>query len=311
MVMKPDKLLDIAFKKARTTKGSTAKERAIAKIMTIKQVLISRLEKESEFGDIESLSLFHRKLLDAKIGIVNLKKALSMIYKSKNIISKLAIKYQYSIQRSHKKQVQVLLKAFYGRASSIVKSLKNPLELVFIAKQCLNNAPKLKKMFTACIIGFPNVGKTTLFMNITGSKPEIANYSFTTININLGYIKLKDVSTVQVLDAPGTLNRVNKMNPAELQAWIAAEIADIIIFVFDIGMDIEKQLKLRERFKIFKRKIINYISKADIIRDKDIKEFANKAALKDYYTKSESIKKLLIRLSLKNSLKNGLRKNKL
>ena len=37
------------------------------------------------------------------------------------------------------------------------------------------------------LFGFPNVGKSTLLSKLTPSKPKIANYSFTTKRINMGY----------------------------------------------------------------------------------------------------------------------------
>lgn len=297
--MRANQLLDKAFKRAKTCKAQTFKERAISKITTINDIITSSLDRESRFVDISSLDSFYKKLLDTKIGIVKLKKALSMIYKSKTIISNLSKTYKHKIQRSEPMIAHKLLREFYGRTSSIVKSLENSLETVFMARQCLKKSPKLKDMFTACIIGFPNVGKTTLFSKLTSSKPEIGNYAFTTTDINVGYIKINEIPIVQVLDAPGTLNRINKMNNAELLAWIAMETSDIIVFVFDTGMDLKKQLELRGRIMIFKKHVVDYISKTDIFNKKTIKEFVRKLGLKNYYTDPNKIKKLLINLSLK------------
>ena len=95
--------------------------------------------------------------------------------------------------------------------------------------------PDVKEMFTVCIYGFPNVGKSTLLNKLTTSKATVAAYAFTTKEINAGYFTVED-KKIQVFDVPGTLARENKMNYIELQAeLVVKELADIIIYVFDVS----------------------------------------------------------------------------
>ena len=51
---------------------------------------------------------------------------------------------------------------------------------------------ELKMIADVGLVGFPNVGKSTLLSRVTNAKPKIANYHFTTLNPNLGVVDLGD-----------------------------------------------------------------------------------------------------------------------
>ena len=55
------------------------------------------------------------------------------------------------------------------------------------------------------LVGFPNVGKSTLLSRVTNAKPKIANYHFTTLNPNLGVVDLDDAKGFVIADIPGLI----------------------------------------------------------------------------------------------------------
>ncbi len=65
---------------------------------------------------------------------------------------------------------------------------------------------ELKLLADVAIIGFPNVGKSTLLSKVTGSKPKIADYAFTTLSPNLGVVELqKNGERFTIADIPGLI----------------------------------------------------------------------------------------------------------
>ncbi|MDD4048070.1 MAG: GTPase ObgE [Clostridia bacterium] len=62
---------------------------------------------------------------------------------------------------------------------------------------------ELKLLADVGLIGFPNVGKSTIISHVSAAKPKIANYHFTTIAPNLGMVSLEEGKSFVLVDIPG------------------------------------------------------------------------------------------------------------
>ena len=164
-------------------------------------------------------------------------------------------------------------------------------------------------MFSSiAIIGRPNVGKSTLFNKLTKSRQAIvSDFSGLTKDRNYGYISFGEKKSL-LIDTGGIAQDDTILNEdiAE-QAWIAAEEANLIIFLVDGSQNLNKQdLDILIRLRKLNKSFITVLNKMDKKSNSLIKEDLNKKGISDFFEISaEHSKNLLdLRSHIKNTLPN-------
>lgn len=146
---------------------------------------------------------------------------------------------------------------------------------------------ELKLLADVGLIGFPNVGKSTLLSMVSKAKPKIANYHFTTIKPNLGVVSLPGIQGFVMADIPGIIEGAAEGVGLGLQFLRHIERTRLLIHVVDIsgseGRDpIEDFIKINEELKKYSVKLwdrpqIIAANKSDICYDdENFKNFKNK-----------------------------------
>ncbi len=291
-IEKIDAYLDSAFKRARTNardytlqeseKSALARTRVLAlvKIGTVKDYLSESFKSIiAKYPNFDNLSEFYTQLLKVSLNYKQLKKSLGSLDWFIKQLGTLSKKYGRLVRSATSAtEVDKKMAEYYGRASSLLKQIKNELHQLHLARQQLREFPSIKEgLFTVCIAGFPNVGKSTLLAKLTPAKPEINQYAFTTKKLNMGYVTSQNGTKMQFIDTPGALNRLEKMNDIEKQAFLAMKyVANVIVYVFDLtggSYPLADQQKLFKRLKDLDKTLICYLSKTDILDEETVAAF--------------------------------------
>ena len=142
---------------------------------------------------------------------------------------------------------------------------------------------ELKLLADVGLVGFPNVGKSTLLSVISSAKPKIANYHFTTLSPNLGVVKYYDNSFV-VADIPGLIDGASEGVGLGSEFLRHVDRTRLIVHVVDIsgseGRDpVEDYKKINAELKNYDKRLASLpqivaLNKADILpSDEEIKRF--------------------------------------
>ena len=151
---------------------------------------------------------------------------------------------------------------------------------------------ELKLLADVGLVGYPNVGKSTLVSVVSEAKPTIGNYHFTTITPVLGVVRLKDGRSFVMADIPGLIEGAGEGVGLGHQFLRHVDRCRLLVHIVDVagseGRDPKQDFEIinteLKKFnpELAERRMLVAGNKCDLATDEQIEDFKNYVEGKGY-----------------------------
>lgn len=150
---------------------------------------------------------------------------------------------------------------------------------------------ELKLIADVGLVGFPNVGKSTILSMVTSARPKIADYHFTTLEPNLGVVKTEYGDSFVIADIPGIIEGASQGIGLGLKFLRHIERTRLLLHVIDVSgsedrIPVEDFKTINEELKQYSEKLasrkqIIVANKVDALQDETLFNELEKLAKKE------------------------------
>ena len=143
---------------------------------------------------------------------------------------------------------------------------------------------ELKLLADIALIGMPNAGKSTLISVLSAAKPKIADYPFTTLEPNLGVVKMSDRQSLVLADIPGLIEDAAEGKGLGIKFLKHIERTKAFIHLVDVSWCLdefeafEQYVIIRQELGKYNEELLNKkelvcLTKTDAMSDEEINKF--------------------------------------
>jgi GTP-binding protein len=123
---------------------------------------------------------------------------------------------------------------------------------------------ELKMLADVGLLGFPNSGKSTLLSRVTAARPKIADYPFTTLEPQLGVVRLSGERSFVIADVPGLIEGASQGKGLGLQFLRHLERTQVLLHLVE-APESPTYRELAKRVKTIENELAQYPAGLDLL----------------------------------------------